>query len=130
MKRSGKTNTTPVVAQDKKDATIAKWEKKLAVLKRWTREGMPENYEPLRFSLSGFGEWEDASLGVEKIGYTTIHNKEYSKNKTKAEELLNELKASAKKVKSKDEVGDLKRDLKDEKDLTQDLTNQVHKYRR
>lgn len=76
-------------------------EKRLDVLSRWFKNGVPEGYA-LPSSLNKVREWNDQELGIEKIGspssFTTGH-KAYGRLVTKISKVLIKLNAPTKKKK-------------------------------
>lgn len=126
----------PAIAQQKEDEAKAKFEKKIAVLKLFKKEGIPEKYlnkdnkYNFRLNLTGFREWTDADLGVERIGSSsTIYDKNYAVYIVEINDLILSLKYSCAPKKKVDQLAKLKQELENERVLVQDLTNQVHMLR-
>ena len=72
---------------------------RLEILERWRDEGIPERYN-VPNSLNKVRTWEDASLGIQRIGspssFTTSHSK-YGGQVKKIAKILEELNRSKKK---------------------------------
>ena len=72
---------------------------RLEILERWRDEGIPEDYK-VPISLNKVRTWEDASLGIQRIGspssFTTNHSK-YGGQVKKIAKILEALNRSKKK---------------------------------
>lgn len=132
MRQSGKTEKTPQVALDKANAFQEKLKRKVDVLKKFVKSGLPEGYggeDDLKlnsFSLLAFCRWDDKDYGVEKIGSTTLHSDEL---KPTIDNLLYELKTNVKRVERVDEFAELKRENAEYESFQKSLANQIQMTR-
>jgi hypothetical protein len=115
------------IGSHRKDVAQATIKAKIRVLERYAKNGIPEGaYVPK--NLADFRRWEDALLGLERIGSPNtldqLHNIQLKK---RAQELILQLTKDQKRKSSRAQtVSKQNAKIKEQDRLTGELTSQLH----
>jgi hypothetical protein len=119
-------NKTPAIAQQRRQAAIAKFLHKLEILEKLIIDGNTDKF-PKRVSISNFAAWEDTELGVLPFARSVIYDAstEYIALSQRMEYLLNRVTVLRTKAGKKANMeSELRKKLKDAEERAQSYVNQ------